>query len=249
MNDGGTNTVNVVAMPNLPDGIEALWLVAFAVSAALVTEALSYYFIYSKPEYQRVKKNMIKTAKALERRRQELKKEKKEKQEDTAAIELSNKSDKKCQRFEKDLKENARDMQKMQMLTTLLVGVSSAAVFYLLNRRFTGHVVAKLPFSPWKLVMNLSHRGLPGDDPTDCSMTFLFLMVNMGLKGSLSKLLGNEQPRIMAEINQQQVAETWGIEDPSEGGKEEGGEGGVGKAGRTKNGKERKSGGNPKKNR
>jgi len=38
MNDGGTNTVNVVAMPNLPDGIEALWLVAFAVSAALVTE-------------------------------------------------------------------------------------------------------------------------------------------------------------------------------------------------------------------
>lgn len=74
-------------------------------------------------------------------------------------------------------------------------------------------------------------------------------MVNMGLKGSLSKLLGNEQPRIMAEINQQQVAETWGIEDPSEGGKEEGGEGGVGKAGRTKNGKERKSGGNPKKNR
>jgi len=72
----------------------------------------------------------------VERRRQELKKEKKEKQEDTAAIELSNKSDKKCQRFEKDLKENARDMQKMQMLTTLLVGVSSAAVFYLLNRRF-----------------------------------------------------------------------------------------------------------------
>ena len=75
-------------------------------------------------------------ARQVERRRQELKKEKKEKQEDAAVIELSNKNDKKCQRFEKDLKENARDIQKMQMLTTLLVGVSSAAVFYLLNRRY-----------------------------------------------------------------------------------------------------------------
>jgi hypothetical protein len=75
-------------------------------------------------------------------------------------------------------------------------------------------------------------------------------MVNMGLKGSLTKLLGNEQPRIMAEINQQQVAETWGIEDPSEGGKEEGGEGGAGKVVKTKkSGKERKPGMNPKKNR
>jgi len=72
----------------------------------------------------------------VEHRRNELKKQQKEKQEDTAAIELSSKTDKKCQRFEKDLKENARDMQKMQMFTTLIVGVSSAAVFYLLNRRY-----------------------------------------------------------------------------------------------------------------
>ena len=53
----------------------------------------------------------------------------------------------------------------------------------------------------------------------------------------------------MAEINQQQVAETWGIEDSSEGGKEEGGEEGAGKVRKTKSGKERKPGGNPKKNR
>lgn len=38
MDDVATNTINVVAVPNLPDGFEALWLVAFAVCAALVTE-------------------------------------------------------------------------------------------------------------------------------------------------------------------------------------------------------------------
>lgn len=68
-------------------------------------------------------------------------------------------------------------------------------------------------------------------------------MVNMGLKGSLSKLLGNEQPRIMAEINQQQVAETWGIEDPSEGGKEEGGKEGWGKRGGRRMGRNGSRGG------
>ena len=37
------------------------------------------------------------------------------------------------------------------------------------NRRFSGHVMAKLPFWPWKLVQNLSHRGIPGEDATDSS--------------------------------------------------------------------------------
>lgn len=35
--------------------------------------------------------------------------------------------------------------------------------------RFAGHVMAKLPFWPWKLVQNLSHRGIPGEDSTDSS--------------------------------------------------------------------------------
>jgi len=29
--------------------------------------------------------------------------------------------------------------------------------------------MAKLPFRPYKLVQNISHRGLPGEDSTDAS--------------------------------------------------------------------------------
>lgn len=46
---------------------------------------------------------------------------------------------------------------------------------------FTGLVVAKLPFVPFSLVQRISHRGLEGDDPTDCSMVsilFLLLMLS-----------------------------------------------------------------------
>lgn len=35
---------------------------------------------------------------------------------------------------------------------------------------FAGVVVAKLPFVPYSLIQRISHRGLDGDDPTDCSM-------------------------------------------------------------------------------
>ncbi len=35
--------------------------------------------------------------------------------------------------------------------------------------RWYGVVMAKLPFRPYKLVQNISHRGLPGEDSTDAS--------------------------------------------------------------------------------
>lgn len=35
---------------------------------------------------------------------------------------------------------------------------------------FAGYVVAKLPFVPFSLLQKITHRGLPGDDPTDCSV-------------------------------------------------------------------------------
>lgn len=36
--------------------------------------------------------------------------------------------------------------------------------------RFDGKMVAKLPFTPFAIFRPLSHRNLPGEDFTDCSM-------------------------------------------------------------------------------
>lgn len=35
---------------------------------------------------------------------------------------------------------------------------------------FSGVVAAKLPFVPFSLIQKISHRGLEGDDATDCSV-------------------------------------------------------------------------------
>lgn len=42
--------------------------------------------------------------------------------------------------------------------------------------RFDGRVVAKLPFTPISWVQGLSHRNLSGDDYTDCSFIFLYIL-------------------------------------------------------------------------
>jgi len=58
----------------------------------------------------------------------------------------------------------------MKMRYTIVLTITMLVLYYTLNRHYEGYVVAKLPFSPIALVHKLSHRGLKGDDPTDCSM-------------------------------------------------------------------------------
>ena len=48
--------------------------------------------------------------------------------------------------------------------------------------RFEGRVVAKLPFVPIGLFQGLSHRGLTGDDYTECSFIFLYILCTMSIR-------------------------------------------------------------------
>ena len=48
--------------------------------------------------------------------------------------------------------------------------------------RFEGRVVAKLPFVPIGFFQGLSHRGLSGDDYTDCSFIFLYILCTMSIR-------------------------------------------------------------------
>ena len=77
------------------------------------------------------------------------------------------------------------------------------------NSIFDGRVVAKLPFTPiyWvqgriggtalcqrnrKLIglLGLSHRNLLGDDMTDCSFIFLYILCTMSIRQNIQKALG-----------------------------------------------------------
>lgn len=68
-------------------------------------------------------------------------------------------------------------------------------VFGFLNSLFDGKAVAKIPFVPIKLLQKMSHRNLPGDDMTDCSMAFLYLLCSISIRTNLQKFLGFAPPR------------------------------------------------------
>ncbi|KAL5716711.1 hypothetical protein ACHQM5_009839 [Ranunculus cassubicifolius] len=61
----------------------------------------------------------------------------------------------------------------------VVVAVVLFVVFGLLNSLFEGKSVAKLLFTPAALVHKMSHRGILGDDVTDCSMAFLYFLCSI----------------------------------------------------------------------
>ena len=48
--------------------------------------------------------------------------------------------------------------------------------------RFDGRVVAKLPFVPISLLQGLSHRNIRGEDYTDCSFIFFYIICTMSIR-------------------------------------------------------------------
>jgi hypothetical protein len=57
---------------------------------------------------------------------------------------------------------------------TYKLDVSLTGIFMCLTR-YDGHIVAKLPFHPHPFFQKMSHRGIAGNDPTDCSMVRILL--------------------------------------------------------------------------
>lgn len=60
-------------------------------------------------------------------------------------------------------------------------------LLYIFNKnlhvnRFDGRVVARLPFTPIPWVQGLSHRNLPGDNYTECSFIFLYILCTMSIR-------------------------------------------------------------------
>ena len=89
---------------------------------------------------------------------------------------------KKLEREEEKLKSQNRDLSFTKMKSMALTGVIFTLLLSTFNNWFSGRVVAKLPFIPIGFVQGLSHRNLPGDDLTDCSFIFLYVLCTMSIR-------------------------------------------------------------------
>ncbi|RXH83780.1 hypothetical protein DVH24_006033 [Malus domestica] len=115
------------------------------------------------------------------------------KTDSSSAAKITKKSKtKKIDRVESSLKESNRDLSLFKFKSDTVIAL---VVFGLLNSLFEGKAVAKLPFKPFRLVMKISHRGLQGEDATDCSLVFLYFLCSISIWTNLQKLLCFSLPR------------------------------------------------------
>lgn len=165
---------------------DSLTVVGISFCTALVCEAISWILIYRTSSYKSLKSSIDKASKKLETMKTD---------NPSSKLTIKKSKTKKIDRVETSLKESSRDLSLFKFKSGAVVALVLFVVFGLLNSLFEGKVVAKLPFHPITIVRKMSHRGLKGDDSTDCSMAFLYLLCSISIRTNLQKFLGFSPPR------------------------------------------------------
>ena len=77
-----------------------------------------------------------------------------------------------------------------KMGSTVIVGLFIIAFVSTMSNSYHGIVVAKLPFVPIGFLQRLTHRGLPGNDFTDCAMIAIYIMSSIIFRENIQKISG-----------------------------------------------------------
>lgn len=156
---------------------DMLVVAAASLCATLLSEGMSWVLIYRTPQYKRLQSEIERTQKKLDRRKE-------------AAMQGGAKKVNREKKLEEDLQTYQRDMSFVKMKSMVAVAVIMITMVGLLNSEFEGKVVAKLPFVPFGIIQTISHRNLLGDDMTDCSVTFFYIICGLAIRGNIQKYLG-----------------------------------------------------------
>nr|CAD7456649.1 unnamed protein product [Timema tahoe] len=105
-----------------------------------------------------------------------------EKRKEAHGDSLDKQHKKKIEREEEKLKNNNRDLSFVKMKSMFAIGFAFTALLSMFNSIFDGRVVARLPFIPISWIQGLSHRNLPGDDYSECSFIFLYILCTMAIR-------------------------------------------------------------------
>jgi calcium load-activated calcium channel len=141
--------------------------------------AISYVLIYRTPEYQKLKKDIDSGSKRLEKLKDKV-----------LPIDKQKQHKKRVAMAEEQLKDQNRKMSMSKMKSTFFVMLIMLSTYSMLSSLFDGRPVAKLPFQPVRLMLTMSHRNLPGNDITDCSMIFIYVLCSFAIRANVQRFFG-----------------------------------------------------------
>lgn len=171
--------------------LDVLVVVATSFGSMLLSEGLSWIFVYRSEAYQAA------TARVRQLGRK---------------YELAKRQDplgKKVVKYREQLKAIGAQTGGSNWKSMLFLGLLHWLTFSTLSRRYEGVVVARLPFVvQFGLLQGFSHRGLLGSDFSEGSFLFLFIMCTF-LRHFVQRALGVEAPK-------NPCASSWGMPDDSD---------------------------------
>ncbi|KPM02282.1 transmembrane and coiled-coil domains protein 1-like protein [Sarcoptes scabiei] len=162
---------------------DAILIVLISIFTALLGEVpvfysqmigLTWLLVYRTEKYKKLKNEV----------------EKLERKKETFGETRDRQQKKKLEREEEKLKNHNRDLSMVKMKSMFAIGITFTSLLSMFNNIFDGRVVAKLPFVPINWIQGLSHRNLPGNDLTDCSFIFLYILCTMSIRQNIQKVLG-----------------------------------------------------------
>ncbi|KAL9233030.1 hypothetical protein vseg_008073 [Gypsophila vaccaria] len=174
---------------------DALTILFISIVTAFVCEFISYLLIYRTSSYRSLKSTIDKSSKKLETMKTPTGMQSASSSSSSSVSKSASSKTKKIDRVETSLKDASRDLSMFKLKSGAVVALALFMVFGFLNSLFDGKAVAKIPFVPVKLLQKMSHRNLPGEDMTDCSMAFLYLLCSISIRTNLQKFLGFAPPR------------------------------------------------------
>merc|ERR1711862_300615 len=164
------------------DKVEIMWadailILMISICTAFLGEGLTWLLVYRAEKYRFLKHDIERQTKKLEK-----------KKEEKNLLDRTQK--RKIEREEERLKSTNRDLMMVKMKSMFAIGFAFTSLPSMFNSIFDGKVVAKLPFTPITWLQGLSHRNLLGDDYTECSFIFLYILCTMSIRQNIQKALG-----------------------------------------------------------
>ena len=117
---------------------------------------MTWWFVYSRPAFQKLKSQIEKAYVMLQKVKREGKKD-----------------DKRKTKLEREIKLDSAKLTAMRLYSMIGLYVVMLAVYQMMKSTYKGVVVAKLPFVPIPLFARLTHVGLDSNDMTDCGFVSL----------------------------------------------------------------------------
>jgi len=189
------------AVASVASKSDLLSLLFYSTLTAAFCELIGYFLIYRREDYQRYSSNFIKASKRLEKKREEPAPPPKGSGKPT--------KDKKLLSLEREFEIANRDLISLKSRAGMLTATVQLMAFFSLKTSYDGIVLAKLPFAPFSFLQGVTHRNLPGSDPTDCGMIFLYMLCSMTIKPNLQRALGHAPPKTAIPAGAQRLAEKW----------------------------------------